>query len=101
MEDVEVLLGGEKYVECPDCTTRNTAVGGRSVLNTDCNTCKAWSWVPNPRYVAAALRAGLPVPLTAEALGIKQLDQVWKKMKMNGVKVDLAHVDDLMKRTPK
>ena len=96
-EDVEVILSAVKYVDCERCEENRR--NGRRILNEDCTICKGWGAMVNAKYVAAALRMGLPVPMPPEKMAMARVDAVMARMRANGVKVDQAVIDDLMKQS--
>jgi hypothetical protein len=92
IEDAEVLLENKKYIDCQRCAL-NTALG-RRILNADCPECHAWSVVPNPMYVAAAQRAGLPVPQAMSKKKMAEIDGLMEKIKQRGIKADRVILND-------
>ena len=72
LEDVEAILEGAMYLECPRCEENKK--NNRRLLNADCPDCRAWGVLPNPRYVEAAERLGLPVPQSAADMAMKRID---------------------------
>ena len=93
LEDAEILLANEQYINCEPCLERIRQQ--RRILNAHCMLCGGWGSVANPVYVAAALRAGLPIPVTVDVAKEMQINELMKKMKTHGVKLDRKTIDTL------
>ena len=88
-EDIEVLLENKKYLDCPRC--EDNIKNNRRLLNADCVDCDAWGALPNPRYVEAAKRAGLPLPPSLAELGKQRLDNYFANSPLFGLKPMQGH----------